>query len=52
LIEKFATAHDNLRFAMSGADSGLLLGAMRNAFKESKGITERVGKAAVDGHRV
>lgn len=42
LIEKFATAHDNLRFAMSGADSGLLLGAMRKAFKESQGITERV----------
>jgi len=34
---------------MSGADSGLLLGAMRKAFKESQGITERVGKAAANG---
>jgi hypothetical protein len=45
LIEQFAKRHSNLRFAMAGADNGMLLAAMRAGAKKFQEITARVGSA-------
>ncbi|WVR09353.1 hypothetical protein IAU60_006419 [Kwoniella sp. DSM 27419] len=42
LIEEFASKYANARYAMSGADNAMLLGAMKSGAAKCKAMTERL----------